>query len=286
MMRAFFLAASSFILTLTQLSVANAGDDAIINAARAAETALKARVGIAVLDTGSGQQWDYRADERFPMASTFKTLACAALLNGGPDKTNATVVIDEKDLQSYAPVTSKMVGQQASAADLCAITLRTSDNTASNKVIDVLGGPSAITAFVRSTGDDTTRLDRVEPDLNEGKPGDKRDTTTPRAMTQTMQRLLLGSALDPANQKQLTDWLIADEVGGPLLRAAIPVDWRIADRTGAGGFGTRGVVAVIWPPKKAPIVTAIYLTETAATMDQRNAAIADIGKAIVTELSE
>ena len=286
MMRAFFLAASSFILTLTQLSVANAGDDAIINAARAAETALKARVGIAVLDTGSGQQWDYRADERFPMASTFKTLACAALLNGGPDKTNATVVIDEKDLQSYAPVTSKMVGQQASAADLCAITLRTSDNTASNKVIDVLGGPSAITAFVRSTGDDTTRLDRVEPDLNEGKPGDKRDTTTPRAMTQTMQRLLLGSALDPANQKQLTDWLIADEVGGPLLRAAIPVDWRIADRTGAGGFGTRGVVAMMWPPKKAPIVTAIYLTETAATMDQRNAAIADIGKAIVTELSE
>src|SRR5690606_8884523 len=151
---------------------------------------------------------------------------------------------------------------------------------------DVLGGPSAITAFVRSTGDDTTRLDRVEPDLNEGKPGDKRDTTTPRAMTQTMQRLLLGSALDPANQKQLTDWLIADEVGGPLLRAAIPVDWRLADRTGAGGFGTRGVVAVIGPPKKAPIVPAIYLTETAATMDQRNAAIADIGKAIVTELSE
>ena len=286
MMRAFFLATSSFILTLTQLSVANAGDDAIINAARTAETALKARVGIAVLDTGSGQQWDYRADERFPMASTFKTLACAALLNGGPSKTNATVVIDEKDLQSYAPVTSKMVGQQASAADLCAITLRTSDNTASNKVIDVLGGPSAITAFVRSTGDDTTRLDRVEPDLNEGKPGDKRDTTTPRAMTQTMQRLLLGSALDPANQKQLTNWLIANEVGGPLLRAAIPTDWRIADRTGAGGFGTRGVVAMMWPPKKAPIVTAIYLTETAATMDQRNAAIADIGKAIVTELSE
>ncbi len=266
-------------------SVATAGDDGIVAAARSAEANLKAKVGLAVHDTGSGRTWLHNADDRFPMASTFKALACASLLDAGPQKLATTVTIAEGDLQSYATVTRTMVGRPVTASELCAITLRTSDNTAANKVLEVLGGPAAVTSFLRSIVDATTRLDRTEPELNEGRPGDPRDTTTPGAIADTMNRLILGTALEVGARRQLAEWLVANEVGGPLLRAGIPADWRIADRTGAGGFGTRGVVAVMWPPARAPIVAAIYVTATDASMDARNAAIAGIGRAIAAQFA-
>lgn len=261
-----------------------ASGDSIENAIQAAERRLGARVGVAILDTGGNRSWLHRADERFPMASTSKVLACAALLKGGAQLMERQTTILESDLQSYSPVTKTLVGNQVAAAELCAITMRTSDNTAVNRVLEILGGPQAVTSFARHLGDRVTRLDRNEPSLNEGRPGDPRDTTTPRAMADTLRELVLGSTLEAQARDQLVEWLKSNEVGGPLLRAGIPPDWGIADRTGAGGFGTRGVVAVMWPPEHAPLVAAIYVTETEASMDERNAAISEIGKAIASEL--
>ncbi len=239
-----------------------------------------------MIDTSDGQVWSYRENERFPMASTFKAVACGALLDAGEKALSTKVTIEKKDLLEYAPATKKRVGQKIAAGELCQETLRTSDNTAANKVLEVLGGPQAVTAFLRKIGDTTTRLDRNEPELNEAKPGDERDTTTPAVMANTLKTLLLGNALPPADRAQLKDWLIANEVGGPLLRAGVPASWIIADRTGAGGFGTRGVIAVMWPPKREPIVAAVYLTGTKASMDDRNRAIAEIGQAIAEAVSQ
>ena len=134
---------------------------------------------------------------------------------------------------------------------------------------------------MRSVGDGETRLDRREPDLNEAAPGDPRDTTTPAAAAESLRKLVLGTALSQPSRRRLTEWLVGNTVGGPLLRASLPDGWRIADRTGAGGFGSRSVVAVVWPPDRAPLVAAVYLTGTAASMTDRNRAIAEIGELIV-----
>lgn len=267
---------------------AAASENEVLEAVRSAEARLKARVGVAIYDTASGENWLYQADDRFPMASTFKVLACAALLaktDAGTESLDRKVKVARSDLVTYAPVTEKLVGQEASLGTLCAATMRTSDNTAANIVLDALGGPEAVTAFMRSIGDDVTKLDRREPDLNEARPGDLRDTTSPAAMATSLRRLVEGTALSPASRDQLIEWLAGNEVGGPLLRAGIPQDWRIGDRTGAGGYGTRGVVAVIWPPDRAPLFAAIYITGTGSPMEDRNRAIAGIGKALANTVS-
>lgn len=258
----------------------------LIQAAQQAESSLQARVGLAVLDTADGQRWQYRADERFPMASTSKALICAALLARGQGAMKTAWLVQQESIQSYSPTTEKMVGEYVPAAQLCAITMRNSDNTAANGVLEMLGGPAAVTSFVRTVGDSVTRLDRNEPTLNEARPGDPRDTTTPQAMVQTLQNLVLGDALEPHARERLIAWLRNNEVGGPLLRAGVPEDWTMADRTGAGGFGTRGVVAVIWPPKRAPLIAAVYVTETEASMEDSNTAIAMIGKAIAASVAQ
>lgn len=263
---------------------AAAADDPIAGAAHQVERRLGARLGLMVVDTETGRQWRYRADERFAMASTFKALACAALLNADDAVQAKEMTIEAKDLQSHAPVTSKRVGEKMTAKELCAVTLSTSDNTAANLVLQALGGPKRVTSFLRSIGDTVTRLDRTEPSVNEASPGDPRDTTTPEAMVGTVGELLLGDALTTPKRSQLTRWMEANSVADALLRAGVPGDWRVADRTGAGAHGTRGIVAVMWPPQRRPVVAAIYLTETDAPMAKRDAAIAGLGRVIAAEV--
>jgi beta-lactamase class A len=258
---------------------AAAGGD-FVSTARQVEERLGMRVGLTVIDTGSGSVTAYREDERFAMASTFKALACAAALSAGNGVLGQTTRIRKADLLHHSPVTETRVGESLTTRELCAITLKTSDNAAANLVLKAIGGPDGLTAFLRRTGDATTRLDRYEPDLNQATPGDGRDTTTPRAMAATLENLLLGDVLFEPARDQLEDWMAANAVAGGLLRAKLPAGWRIADRSGAGGHGTRGVIAVLRPPTGAALVVAIYMDGRKHDLKTRDAAIAEIGAAI------
>jgi len=153
-----------------------------------------------------------------------------------------------------------------------------SDNTAGNLMLASFGGPPALTAWLRTLGDGLTRLDRIETALNEATPGDPRDTTTPEAMLATMQRLLLGDALSSAAREQLAAWLLASKTGARRLRAGLPMDWRVGDKTGGGNNGTANDVAIAWPPGRPPILLAVYFTGSTAAEEARNAVIAEAGR--------
>lgn len=266
-----------------------ATDDSILETVRTVESRLGGRVGISIHDTGSGQRWEHRSDERFPMSSTFKAFACAAVLSrieGGAERLHRVIEIEEEDLVTYSPVTETRVNTVGmTIAELCEATITLSDNTAGNLILKSIGGPKAFTDYMRSIGDESTRLDRWETDLNEGKPGDRRDTTTPRAATTSLGRLLLGPTLSESSREQLTTWMENDKVADALLRSVLPVGWRIADKTGAGGHGARSIIAIIWPPAESPILISIYMAESDASFAERNEAIAEIGAAIVTAVS-
>jgi beta-lactamase class A len=252
------------------------------------ERRLGARLGATIRDTETRHQWAYRSDERFPMTSTFKAFACAGILarvDAGKEDLNRRIAFEKKDLVTYSPVTETRVGGEGMRiSEICEAAMSMSDNSAGNMVLDVLGGPEGFTQFMRSIGDNVTRLDRKETDLNEATPSDPRDTTTPNAIAKSLHDLVLGDALSLNSRRQLEDWLVGNRVGGPLLRAGLPKTWRIGDRTGAGGFGSRSIVAVIWPPQRKPVVVAIYITATEASMDVRNAAIAELGRTLADML--
>ena len=249
------------------------------------ELQLDARLGVALYFPETGQRIEYHSDERFPLSSTFKMLACAALLHrvdSGQEQLERMVTFTEADLVSYSPVTETRAGTAGmSLAGLCEAALATSDNTAGNLVLQAVGGPDGFTQFMRSIGDDITRLDRWETDLNEARPGDPRDTTTPAAMARATELLVNGHVLTAQSRNQLEQWLTGNTVGDDLLRAGIPRNWTIGDKTGAGGFGSRSIAAIMRPPAGKPVIAAIYITQTAASMAQSNAAIAQIGSAIV-----
>jgi beta-lactamase class A len=165
-------------------------------------------------------------------------------------------------------------------AGLCAAALQYSDNTAANLLIRMAGGPQAVTAFARSIGDGEFRLDRWEAELNTAIPGDVRDTSTPGAMGRSLQRLVLGDALASPQREQLRDWLYGNTTGAARIKAGIPADWKIGDKTGSGDYGTANDIAVVWPPGSAPVVVAIYTTQARQDAKPRDDVISSAAKIV------
>ncbi|WP_425434657.1 class A beta-lactamase [Lentzea xinjiangensis] len=234
---------------------------------RELERQHNARLGVFAAETATGRTVLHRADELFPMCSTFKTIAAAAVLRRDHDGTLLGKVITytqaDVDKSGYGPITGRpenlAAGMTISA--LCEATITYSDNCAANLLLRELGGPTAISRFSRSIGDPVTRLDRWEPELNSAEPGRVTDTTSPRAIGQSYARLTLGHALDRADADQLTKWLLANTTGGNRIRAGLPAAWRWGDKTGTGKHGTTNDAGVAFPPGRSPIVIAVLSTK-------------------------
>jgi beta-lactamase class A len=248
------------------------------------------RLGVAVLDTGSGRRAGYRQDERFAMCSTFKLLLAGAVLaraDAGKERMDRRIVVTRQDLAGWSPATEKNLGGEGmTLTALCDAAVALSDNGAANLLLRTLGGPEGLTAYVRTLGDTVTRLDRWETALNEAIPGDPRDTTTPAAMLADMQALTLGNALSAASREQLVTWMRASKTGDKRLRARLPRGWQEGNKTGTGERRTSNVVGILWPPGgRPPVLVAAYLTEGAASAETRDAALADVGAAVAAALT-
>ena len=239
------------------------------------------RLGVAILDTGSGRREGYRDDERFLMCSTFKLLLVAAVLqrvDAGKEQLDRRVAFGKDVLLDYAPITKQHVGSPGmTVSELCEAAITLSDNTAANLLLKAIGGPQAVTAYARSLGDKFTLLDRYEPALN------PYDMTTPKSMLGNMQQLLLGDRLSQSSRDLLIRWLVACQTGLQSLRAGMPNGWRVGDKTGqwdGDGVGANNDIAIVWPPNRKPIlVTAYYMNDTTEPAS-RKVVLAKVGRII------
>jgi beta-lactamase class A len=279
----------SALVRIGVVQAANAWSAGLSRELARIEAEIGGRLGVAVLDTAMGQRADHRGEERFPLCSTFKVLAASAILarvDKGQEQLSRRIRFEAKDVVENSPITKDRVGGDGmTLAEFCEAAITMSDNTAGNMLLSAIGGPSGLTAYVRSLGDGVTRLDRIETALNEALPGDPRDTTSPVAMAGNLHRLVLGDALLPASKEKLIAWLVGNKTGDTRLRAGLPSAWRVGDKTGSGERGTANDVAVIWPAQRKPVIVAAYLTGTEASAEQRSAALAAVGRAVTAATS-
>ena len=234
------------------------------------------RVGAYAIDTGTGQVLSYRAGELFPTLSTFKAMVSAAVLRkarqSDPGLMDRVIHYTSDDVVDGSPITKEHVDTGMTVAELCDAAITVSDNTAGNLLLKQIGGPAGLTAFYRSLGDPVSRLDRWETELNVWKPGEKRDTTVPSAYGRDLWALTLGTALEPADRTRLIGWMKNAKTGDARIRAGLPKDWTVADKTGTGPtYGTANDIAVVWPPSGAPMVMVILTNRRAAdgTTDEK-----------------
>ncbi len=253
------------------------------------------RLGVFVLDTGSGRSYGQRHSERFTMCSTFKLpLAGLVLLAGarGELDIDARRPIEEADRAPFAPVAGPLIGKGAmSFREMAEATQTTSDNICANILMRALGGPEGVTTRLRALGDAETRLDRYEPSMNFAPPGEVRDTTTPQAMAHTMRRLLVDDVLPAVARDELIGWMIATKTGLKRLRAGLPAEWRAGDKTGTGladGMTDKvNDIAIFWPPGRAPIIVTAYFDSARASQEtqaQDQAVLAEVGRIVAARI--
>ena len=231
---------------------------AVADGIAALENRFDAFVGVWAVGLYNGRQVANRADDPFAMCSTFKAYAAARVLQ--KDQTGAlhltdAVTIEAGDLVANSPITETRIGQNMTIGELCEAALQRSDNTAGNWLLRIIGGPSAVTTFARTIGDDRTRLDRWETELNSAGPGDPRDTSSPRALGAGYQRLLTGDVLDAPRRAQLERWMRGNQTSS--LRAGLPAGWTSADKTGGGAYGSTNDVGVVYGPDGRRLLLSI-----------------------------
>lgn len=271
------------IAAFTPPLVQGAGDS-LQHQLAALERRAHGRLGMALLDSASGQTISYRGDERFAMCSTFKALAAAAILQKSltqPDLLSQRLYWNEADKLRWMPITAQHMADGMTVGELCAAMLQYSDNLAANLMLKILGGPGAVSALARSLGDNLTRLDRTEPSLNSAMPGDPRDTTTPVAMARTLQTLAFGNGLPRRQQQQWVDWLKGNTTGRQAIAAGIPAGWSSGDKTGSGDYGTTNDVALLWPPEHPPLVLTLYFTQPDKAAITNNAVLAEATRLVL-----
>ncbi|MEU1388035.1 MULTISPECIES: class A beta-lactamase [unclassified Nonomuraea] len=259
---------------------------------RALENSYQGRIGAYAIDTGTGKTLSYRGGERFASASTFKAILCGAILNKArttdPGLLDRTLRWTAKDVVVNSPITGRPenVKNGMTADRLCHATVTASDNTAANVLLKQIGGPAGLTRYYRSLGDPIGRLDRHEPELNDWKPGEKRDTVKPAFMARNLQKLSLGDALVPEDRQRLNEWLRAGITGTERIRAGVPRDWVVGDKTGGGvgAYAPGSDIAVAWPPSGAPVIIAIYTNRTDPTATMDNSVIAKAATVLVRGL--
>jgi beta-lactamase class A len=267
---------------------AAAPDDQVAHRITALEKSSGRHFGIAALDSGTGRKIEYRPDERFLMCSTFKALAAAAVLqrvDEGKDQLDRFVSYGGNELIEYAPVTKAHVKEGGmKLGELCAAAIELSDNTAGNLILKSIGGPPSLTSFARNLGDHQTRSDRMEPELNNPSPDKQSDTTTPAAMRDDWVKLLTTDFLSARSREQFEAWLAQTQTGTKMIRAAVPKNWRVGDKTGRSGDGSMNDVAILHPPEGKPIFLAIYSTGPDKDADAQSAAIAQSARIVLESL--
>lgn len=258
--RPFLLIIITILMSTLIPAFANTVQTTIEERLAALEASMDGRIGVFAMNTANNQHIQYRASERFPVQSTFKVMAISALLKQSmTDKhlLQQKITYSKNDLVYWSPITEKHLAEGMTIAELCAAAIIYSDNTATNLIVKKLGGPKAVTAFARSINDKTLRIESWEPELN-SNPSDLRDTSTPEAMEKSLQKLILGNVLASPQREQLVTWMKSNTTGDKRIRAGVPKEWAVADKTGSGSYGIANDIGIIWPPNCAPLIVAIY----------------------------
>jgi beta-lactamase class A len=274
----------TFLAAASGLVLSPAFADEAPPALAAYERETGGRIGLYAENLASGTKMVWRAEERFVMCSTFKASLAAFVLarvDRGEDQLSAMVNYGEKDLLDYAPVAKQNLAAGAmSVSDMCKATVELSDNTCANLLLARSGGPEALTAFWRATGDTVSRLDHNEPELNRSPPGDPHDTTTPTAMAGNLRRFVLGDVLSPGSREHLTEWMVGCKTGNNRLRGGLPKDWKIGDKTGNNGKDASGDIAIAWPKAGGPVLICAYTQGGSPTPPQFEAIFAEVGRMV------
>lgn len=240
-------------------------------------------IGVVAIDTRDDVRFSFNGDERFGFASTIKLFVAAQFLRAVPaDQRGERAFWTAVDVEAagYSPVTEQHIDDGLTYAELAEAAVRQSDNTATNLVLERIGGPAALDAALAEIGDETTSVVNREPALNRIEPGSTDDTTTAAAFTASLAEVVVGDVLSDDDRATLFDWMIGNATGDALIRAGAPEGWVVADKSGGAG-GMRNDIAIVLPPGRDPIVISVLTARVDPDEAYDDALVAEVARVVL-----
>lgn len=278
----------AILVLLTTLCISAYADSEVQDKLLNLEHTFDGKIGIYALDTDNSQVIAYRAEELFPVQSTFKLIGVGALLKKSmTDKAllQKRIRYTEKDFVFWSPISEKHFTDGMTLQALASATIMYSDNTAINLIMRELGGPEAVTAFAQAIGNKSFNVEHYEANLN-SDPTNKEDTATPKDMAISAQKLMLGDILTPAQRTQLITWMQNNTTGSKRIRAGVPIGWTVADKTGSGSYGIANDIGITWSPVCKPIVLAIYTVQNKENASVREDIVSSATRIVFEEFAK
>ncbi|WP_168991274.1 class A beta-lactamase [Mycobacterium attenuatum] len=252
------------------------------------EHTFDGKIGVYAINTSNGEIIAHREDERFPLQSTIKFMGVAALLKQSDTDSHLLQEIvhySQNDLIEWSPITRKNITGGMTLEALSEAAISYSDNAAINIIMKRLGGPPAVAQFAHSVGNQTYNVEHYDGALN-SDPTSGADTSTPRDMAASVQKLSLGDGLTPAQQTQLLGWMRNNTAGYRRIRAGVPGGWVVADKTGSGDYGIANDIGILWSPYCKPIVLAIYTVQNQRDAKRREDIVASATSIVLDQFAK
>lgn len=276
-------------------------------------------VGVAAwrLD-GKGPRVLYNADQAFPMASTFKVAVAGKILDRvdkGELKLDQMLDVPPAMIVPSEVIADRLIhpGISLSVYNLLELMMTQSDNTATDVLTKAAGGPEAVTAWLHAQGVAGQRVDRDTAGLlreffglgagplaesfeaaEKANPAiaamgskphpafddDPRDTSTPAAMATLLTNIFSGKVLSAESTKALVGIMERCRTGGARLRGKLPPGTIVANKTGTIGGTVNDTGVLTLPGNAGQVAIAVYVKKSAAPMDNRERAIAEIARSV------
>ncbi len=278
------------------------------------------KLGVSAIHLESGEQVNLHGDEPFPMASTYKIPIAIQLLqkvSQGELQLNQQIAIEPKDLRHGSKITDYFNPPELSISskNLMDLMMITSDNTASDILIEKAGGAKAVTAFLHEHKLTNMRVDRTEAEmlaetlditlppktewtskmfkdyLDSDKAKDKesirrrnagnlKDTSTPQAMTSLLIQLDRKELLKPELTNLILDAMLRCETGAKRLKGLLPKEVEVAHKTGSDFIVTNDAGIITLPKNQGHIAIAVFVKNSDKPMPEQEKAIAEVARSV------
>lgn len=254
-------------------------------------------IGVTAIHVETGRRASFNADDRFPMASSFKVPIAIELLHRvdqGQEKLDRMVTLDKSDYHPgsgtltalFNPPGVDQPGVALSLRHLLELMLRISDNSATDILLREVGGPEAVNHRLKAldikgilmSGPTKTMIENWRADsaaFNQ----DTRDSSTPDGMALLLQRLALGKTLSAPNTALLLDILRRCETGDSRLKGILPSGTVVMHKTGSIGGTTNDVGVIRLPGNAGHVAIAVFVKASADPVPQRERVIAELARA-------
>jgi len=251
------------------------------------EDTYQVKVGVYAIDTNSDKNIAYNADKRFPFQSTCKFMGVSALLAKDTKKPilQKAVTVTPQDMLFWHPISGQYLNKKTTLQTLAEGAISYSDNPAINIIIRNLGGLDSVNQFARNLGNQSFVIKHYEVNLN-SNPKKVDDTSTPKDMGLSVEKILLGDVLTKRNKALLINWMRNNTTGYNRIRAGVPLGWTVADKTGSGSFGVANDIGIAWSPMCKPVVLSIFTYSSKPSAKPRDVVIKEVTKAVFDEFSQ